>query len=65
MWMTVEEVAAYLRVSRETIYKLVQQNKIPASKLGNQWRFNRERVDQWLSAKSNYDCDQTAQVSNG
>lgn len=53
MWMTIDEIAAHLKVSKETIYKMVQQNQIPASKLGNQWRFNRETVDSWLEAQSN------------
>ncbi len=54
MWLTIEEIASYLKVSKETIYKMVQHNQIPASKLGNQWRFNRETVDAWLKAQSNF-----------
>ncbi len=45
MWMTLEEVAAYLKVSRETVYKLAQQRKLPASKVGNQWRFRKDLID--------------------
>ena len=58
MWMTIDEVALYLQVSKETIYKMVQQNKIPASKLGSQWRFNKETVNHWLNLKSNFQLDQ-------
>ncbi|MFQ5848754.1 MAG: helix-turn-helix domain-containing protein [Candidatus Methylomirabilales bacterium] len=47
-WMTVREVAAYLRLSRDLIYRWVQEGKIPASKVGGQWRFRRERIDQWM-----------------
>jgi excisionase family DNA binding protein len=54
MWLTIEEIARYLKVSKETIYKMVQQNQIPASKLGNQWRFHQETVDDWLTAQSNF-----------
>lgn len=53
MWLTLSEVAKYLRVSKETVYKLAQQSRIPASKLGNQWRFKQELVDQWLEAQTN------------
>jgi excisionase family DNA binding protein len=53
MWMTLEEVARYLQVSKETIYKMVQRGKIPASKVGSQWRFNKSAVDQWLISQSN------------
>ena len=47
-WMTVKEVATYLQLSRDLIYQWAQQGKIPASKVGGQWRFKRERIDQWM-----------------
>lgn len=46
--MTIEELAEYLRTGIATIYKLSQEGKIPASKVGNQGRFRKERVDEWL-----------------
>lgn len=52
MWLTISELADYLRVSKETIYKLAQQAQIPASKIGNQWRFRRDLVDDWFAGKS-------------
>ena len=45
--MTVREVCAYLRVSRATIYRLLKQNRIPAFRLGSDWRFNIEQIDRW------------------
>ena len=51
MLMTIDEVAAYLKVSKETIYKMAQQQKIPASKVGNQWRFQQEAIDKWLASQ--------------
>ena len=53
MLMTIEEVAAYLKVSKETVYKMAQQKKIPASKVGSQWRFKLETVEEWLESKIN------------
>lgn len=53
MWMTMEEIAEYLKVSKETIYKMAQKGQLPGTKVGNQWRFNREAIDAWLLAKSN------------
>lgn len=47
-WMTVRDVAAYLRLSQDLIYRWAQQGKIPASKVGGQWRFKRERIDLWI-----------------
>lgn len=46
--MTLEEVADYLRVTKKTIYRLLRQHKIPASKVGHQWRFEKARIDEWL-----------------
>lgn len=53
MWMTMDEIADYLKVSKETIYKMAQKGQLPGSKLGNQWRFNRQVVDEFLKAHSN------------
>lgn len=52
MWFTIEELSDYLKISKDTIYKLAKARKIPSSKIGNQWRFNRETVDEWLSSQS-------------
>lgn len=49
--MTVEEVAKYLRVSRSTVYRLLRDREIPASKVGGYWRFRRHVIDTWLSRK--------------
>jgi len=63
MWLTLDEIANYLKVSRETIYKMVQKNQIPASKLGNQWRFNKEAVDLWLISQSNMPMNEFKKVA--
>ena len=47
-WMTLQEVAEYLQLSKDLIYRLAQNGRIPASKVGSRWRFRRERVDQWM-----------------
>lgn len=51
--MTLEEVADYLRLSNDTIYRMANSGTIPASKVGNQWRFRKEDVDAWLEANKN------------
>jgi len=52
-FMTTKEVAQYLRVDQYTIYRLVTQKKIPAFKIGNQWRFKRSILERWLKTKMN------------
>lgn len=46
--LTVKEVSALLRVSTQTLYKLLEQGRIPAVRVGNQWRFERQKVLDWL-----------------
>jgi excisionase family DNA binding protein len=46
--LTLEEVAAYLRLKPQTIYKWAQEKRIPAAKLGKEWRFRRSIIDQWV-----------------
>ncbi len=50
--MTVEEIAQYLRVTKKTIYRLLKQGKIPATKVNQQWRFNSASIDRWLESNS-------------
>jgi excisionase family DNA binding protein len=47
--MTIEEVAKYLRIPVSTVYRLAQQGRIPANKIGRQWRFYRPMIQQWLA----------------
>ncbi len=50
--MTVGEVVDYLRVTKKTIYRLLVRDGIPAAKVGQQWRFDKTLVDEWLQRKS-------------
>ncbi len=47
--MTLEEVASYLRLKPQTIYTWAQEKKIPAAKLGKEWRFRRDIIDKWFN----------------
>ena len=51
--LTIDELARYLKVDKFTIYRLLAQKKIPAFKVGNQWRFQRAMIDAWLMQNSN------------
>lgn len=55
--MTLGEVAEYLRLSKDTIYRMVQSGRIPASKVGSQWRFRQGDVDNWLEVNKNVTKD--------
>ncbi len=47
-WLTINELSAYIKVSRSKLYYLAQAREIPASKIGAQWRFDREEIDLWM-----------------
>ena len=47
-WMTLEEVAVHLRLSRSKIYDMAQRGRIPCSKVVGRWRFFRAEVDEWM-----------------
>ena len=49
--MTVSEVAAYLRISRITAYRMVRSGKLPAFRIGSDWRFTVEAIDRWRTEK--------------
>ena len=46
--LTIDEVARYLRLTPQTIYKWAQEKRIPAVKLGKEWRFRRSVIDKWF-----------------
>jgi excisionase family DNA binding protein len=46
--MTLEEIAAYLKLKPQTIYTWAQEKKIPAAKLGKEWRFKKSIIDEWI-----------------
>ena len=47
--MALEEVAAYLKLKPQTIYTWAQEKKIPAAKLGKEWRFKKSIIDRWIN----------------
>ncbi len=49
--MTLEEVADYLRLKPQTIYTWAQEKKIPAAKLGKEWRFKKSMIDKWFNER--------------
>jgi len=46
--LTVHELAEYLRVHQTTVYRLLREGKLPAFRVGSNWRFNREEIERWM-----------------
>ena len=60
--MTVDEVAQYLKMHPLTIRRLAREKKIPAFKLGRQWRVKRELLDEWLEKRSMQNVESSDQA---
>jgi excisionase family DNA binding protein len=50
--MNIRQASQYLGVSPDTLYKYVSEEKIPAFKLGNRWKFKKSILDTWMESKS-------------
>lgn len=47
--MTLDELSVYLKIPKSTLYKLVQEGRLPGQKIGKQWRFGKQGIDLWLA----------------
>jgi len=45
---TIDELSEYLKIAKSTLYKLAQEGRIPAQKVGKHWRFRKAAIDRWL-----------------
>jgi len=59
---TVDEVATYLKVPKSTVYKLAQEGKIPAQKVGKHWRFHKATIDEWVSNRNDGTADEAEEA---
>lgn len=50
-WLSVDEIAAHLGVSRDTVYKWIKRKDLPAHKTGRLWKFRVDEVDAWVRAE--------------
>ena len=47
-WLTVEEIRQYLNVSKEPIYRWIEQKSMPGHRVGRRWMFKEIEVDSWV-----------------
>jgi excisionase family DNA binding protein len=50
--MTVKDVAEYLRFSEAKVYKMARAGEVPAARIGKEWRFRRDLLDEWIQKES-------------
>jgi excisionase family DNA binding protein len=56
-WLSVENIASHLGVSKETIYRWLERGAIPAHRIGKLWKFKASEVDQWVMDGGSADKD--------
>ncbi|MEW8410602.1 MAG: helix-turn-helix domain-containing protein [Candidatus Thiodiazotropha sp.] len=57
-WVSIDEIARHLSVSRDTVYRWIKDRGMPAYRIGHQWKFKVSSVDQWVeSGKAGKDTD--------
>jgi len=49
-WLSVDEIAAYLGIKRDTVYKWIAEKQMPAHRMGRLWKFRKEEVDHWVKS---------------
>ena len=51
--MTLQQVAEYLKFSKDKVYQMANAGKIPAIKIGKQWRFDKNDLNKWIDKHKN------------
>jgi len=49
-WLSVDEIAAYLGIKRDTVYKWISEKQMPAHRMGRLWKFRKDEVDEWVKS---------------
>lgn len=50
-WLTLDELAKYLKLSHSKLYRMAQDGELPASKVASQWRFDQHEIDMWMKSQ--------------
>jgi excisionase family DNA binding protein len=62
--LTVRQLATYLNMASGTIYRLATRGELPGTKVGGQWRFQKQGIDKWLSHRPDRKCIKILVVSD-
>jgi excisionase family DNA binding protein len=49
-WLTIDDLVVYLKMGKTKLYTMAQKGEISGSKIGSQWRFDREEIDAWIKS---------------
>jgi excisionase family DNA binding protein len=63
-WLSVDEIADYLGIKRDTVYKWISERQMPGHKIGRLWKFGKKEVDEWVcSGGAGRDQESTRAIS--
>jgi len=63
-WLSVEEIARHLALSKETIYRWLENGSIPSHRVGKLWRFKATEVDNWITKGGAEDSPTASKVKS-
>jgi excisionase family DNA binding protein len=49
-WLSVDDIAAYLGIKRDTVYRWISERNMPEHKIGRLWKFRKEEIDEWVKS---------------
>lgn len=64
-WLSVQEIALFLGISKETVYRWVESKKIPAHKIGKQWKFQVSEVNDWVKTGKSAELSHVQEACHG
>lgn len=47
-WLSVAEIAEYLGVTRDSVYRWIDSRNMPSHRVGRRWKFRKEEIDEWV-----------------
>jgi len=47
-WLSVDEIAGYLGIKRDTVYKWIDEKAMPSHRVGRYWKFRKDEIDMWV-----------------
>ena len=56
-WLSLKEIAAYLGIKEDTVYKWISRRKMPAHKVGSLWKFKKDEIDNWVRSGCTAEAD--------
>ena len=57
-WLSVEEIAEHLGVTKDSIYRWIEKRALPAHKVGKLWKFKKDEVDAWVRSGQGHENDE-------